>query len=423
MDTHPQPATPTRLGPRPLGLHLTIAATTWASCIAGWPSWRRGSLPWKQELAPAANELRKSFETVSPEAGEAAIRREIFCRLDELERGLRAYRHHPYHRSVPAPPAIWQAGTTRLLDFGSTPEPGLPVLVIPSLINRYYIMDLSLERSFLRYLSGQGLRPFVLDWDRPGEAERHFDVSGYMAERLEPALDLVRARTGTKPAVLGYCMGGTLAAALAALRAPDIAALVLLATPWDFHAETPELGLTAANLSELWLPFVETYGELPVDGLQALFATLDPFLVVRKFCALARLRPDSDAAREFVALEDWLNDGVPLAAPVARECLVGWYGRNDPGRGAWQVRGRAIDPGAIAVPTLVVVPEHDRIVPPTSAGALASGIPWARRLDPPAGHIGMMSGSRAAATCHAPIAVWLASHLSLGQYTAPTRSA
>jgi polyhydroxyalkanoate synthase len=62
-------------------------------------------------------------------------------------------------------------------------------------------------------------------------------------------------------------------------------------------------------------------GELPVDVIQALFAGLDPLLVVRKFVKFAGLDPASPSAAQFVALEDWLNDGVPLAAEVTRECL------------------------------------------------------------------------------------------------------
>src|SRR3546814_2051767 len=78
--------------------------------------------------------------------------------------------------------------------------------------------------------------------------------------------------------------------------------------------------------------------------LQGLFASLDPQLVVRKFLAFGRLDAASRKAEEFVALEDWLNDGVPLAAPVARECLGRWYGDNATARGQWRLAGCPVDP-------------------------------------------------------------------------------
>jgi len=64
---------------------------------------------------------------------------------------------------------------------------------------------------------------------------------------------------------------------------------------------------------------------------------------VRKFLAFARMDPTHPKAAAFVALEDWLNDGVPLAAPVARECLAGWYGANTPATGQWRVAGKVVE--------------------------------------------------------------------------------
>jgi len=65
--------------------------------------------------------------------------------------------------------------------------------------------------------------------------------------------------------------------------------------------------------------------------LRALFFSLDPGLAERKFCSFATW--ETGRAEDFVALEDWLNDGIPLAGPIARDCLFGWYGANTPVRG------------------------------------------------------------------------------------------
>lgn len=171
------------------------------------------------------------------------------------------------------------------------------------------------------------------------------------------------------------------------------------------------LGHCLASAVTPWLPLFERVGELPVDLIQSLFAALDPFQVVRKFCAFAALDPTSERAMEFVALEDWLNDGVSLAAPVARECLVGWYGENTPALGNWRIAGHAIRLTDVIVPTLVVVPERDRIVPPASALALARVLPNATTLTPPLGHIGMVSSARAPAVLWPQLVQWLGSAL------------
>src|SRR3546814_20562515 len=97
--------------------------------------------------------------------------------------GVETYRRHPCRRERADPPAVGRKGTTSLRDYGESMRRegrrgGIPVLVVPSLINRGYILDLSAGRSFLRWLADQGFRPFLVDWDSPGEAERRFDQIG-----------------------------------------------------------------------------------------------------------------------------------------------------------------------------------------------------------------------------------------------------
>ncbi len=417
----PGPPARRRLGPRPLPLHLATAALTWLNSAAVLPYLRNGSrpsntaeaaatllrLPWRAEVKAPAEALERDVAAVDPEAFTRAVGREMRARLAALEIGIRNYRNHAYVRRLETPPIIWRDGTTRLYDYGGRAD-GLPLLVVPSLINRAYIVDLAPGRSLMRFLAADGFRPFLVDWDGPGPEERGFTLSQYIAGRLSAALDQVRHATGRAPAVIGYCMGGLLAVALAQLRPRDVASLVLLATPWDFHADRPQLSRSLARAMAGWQPIIDRVGELPVDGLQALFFALDPFQVARKFCAFGRLDPASARAAEFVALEDWLNDGVPLAAAVAAECIQGWYGDNTPANGAWRINAQRIDPTKLKLPTLVVVPQRDRIVPPASAEALLRAIPGAERLSPPLGHIGMVAAAGACEAMWRPLARWLA---------------
>ncbi len=415
-----------RRGPRPLPLHLILGASRGMAAILGSqglgaampalppgsPSWNGASLPWMpaMRLSPEGlAEMRRIAAALAaanqpPEAFQAAVIRRLLRADRALLAGIAAYRRHPYHRTLPDPPVIWAEGGTRLLDYAPGTA-GPPVLLVPSLINRAEVLDLMPGRSLLRFLAGQGVRPLLLDWGWPGEAERHFTLTDYIAGRLERAL---MALPG--PVVLvGYCMGGLLTLA-AALRRPDrVRALGLLATPWNFHADPAETARAraAAALLPGLEPVMQASGALPVDAIQTLFAGLDPFGIPQKFRAFARLDPDSDRAAQFVALEDWLNDGVPLAAPVAREALGGWYGANTPHRLAWRVAGAVVDPAALAMPAFLAVPARDRIVPPASAEALATRLPAPRLHRATAGHIGMAAGSGAEAALWRPLLNWL----------------
>ena len=315
--------------------------------------------------------------------------------------GIAAYRRHPWQRTLADPPCVWGEGGSRLLDYGTSGGP--PVLVVPSLVNRAHVLDLMDGHSMLRFLGARGVRPLLLDWGWPGDAERHFSLTDYIAGRLERAMLAV----GGPLTLVGYCMGGLMAVAAARRRPELVRRLALLATPWDFWSPDAD----GPHRLGGWLPMLEPAmarsGALPVDALQALFSLADPGGVARKYRDFGAQPQDSPRARRFVALEDWLNDGVPLAAPVAREVLGGWYGRNAPEAGTWRVAGEVVRPETLAIPSFVAVPARDRIVPPESALALAAGLDGAVVHRPAAGHIGMIAGSRARTELWEALLAWL----------------
>ena len=394
------------MAPRPLALHLAAASAALLGSQGALQNSRSGS-PLSRRLAAADPELAAALARADPEALRAALGREILARAAAFAEGIARYRRHPFRREEPPWPVAWREGSARLLD--AAPGSGAPpVLLIPSLINRGYILDLLPERSFARALAAAGLRPLLLDWDRPGSVERGWGLDAYVAGRLARCLAHVCAASGRRATLVGYCMGGLLALPLARDFSARLDGLVLLATPWDFHAERPDQAAALAAQARLWLPAADVAGEVPVDMLQALFAALDPLLALRKFTALARA--NEAGARDFAALEDWLNDGVPLAAPVARECLLGWYGENVTARGVWTIGGAAMRPELLRLPTLAVVPARDRIVPPGAALPLAAAIPGARTLRPALGHIGMMASARGPATLWPEIVGWIRAH-------------
>ena len=148
-------------------------------------------------------------------------------------------------------------------------------------------------------------------------------------------------------------------------------------------------------------------GTLPTDMIQSMFFALDPLMSVRKFLGFSRMDMKSRKAEAFVALEDWINDGVPLAGPVARETLFGWYGENTPARGEWRISGQPVDPARIHLPSLVLVPAQDRIVSPGAATALGQAIPAATIRTVPLGHIGMVVSRRARKQSWTIVVDWL----------------
>jgi len=422
--SRPLPGPLLRRGPRPLLLHLMLAwlrsayslanlPNAWTASSGAWPASNGEAAPGGpgQAIADALAALAAQPSAGPSRHAETAqhFAAAVVRQLDQADRaliaGIAAYRRHPYQRQLPEPPPIWAEGGSRLLDFGGD---GVPLLVVPSLVNRAYVLDLAEGASFLRWLAAHGARPMLLDWGWPEAVEREFSLTDYIAGRMLRATQAAIAVAGAPVVLAGYCMGGTMAVAAAAQRPELFRALALFAAPWDFHA--PDGGAQGASLAAaapLLEPLLAFNGTLPVDALQLLFAALDPYAIAEKYRGFARLDPASARAERFVALEDWLNDGVPLAASVARACLVDWYGRNDPARGAWRVAGLAVRPETIGLPSFVAIPARDRIVPPESAATLADRLPRAHVLRPAAGHIGMVAGTTAERALWQPFREWL----------------
>lgn len=406
-----------RLRPRPLPLQILHPLSIWLSWPAAWPN-LSGNWPTSKPSLPNLLPLRARLERLlmpyqavlsQPEAA-AALQQAITTAAIERARrhiaAIRLYQLHPACRTLNDPPVIWQSGTTRLLDFGIR-DSDTPVLIIPSLINRYHILDLDQDHSFVRQLAGEGFRPLVVDWGEPAATELTFSLTDYIQQRLIPILDTIAKETsGQKPHILGYCMGGNLALALAVLR-PDLTrSLTLLATPWDFSSQH----FTHPPDFQATLPLVQQLGYLSIDALQTLFSALQPEQAVAKFRRFGALDWDSPAARRFVLVEDWLNDGVPLPAKVAIECLAGWYGNNQPYHLGWRVGETVIDPRRITAPSYVVVAGADKIVPPASSQPLGKLLRRATMQQPPLGHVGLMASEKANLSVWQPLAAWLKNH-------------
>jgi polyhydroxyalkanoate synthase subunit PhaC len=217
---------------------------------------------------------------------------------------------------------------------------------------------------------------------------------------------------------MGYCMGGTLAVGLAARVPEAVASLVTLGAPWDFASTRGVAGgLRAAVRAEsparserLLAGLGLTFGMVPVSLFQLLFALVNPIQTALKFQKLVRLDPDGEAARLFVALEDWLADGVPMSAPAARDLLIGWQIRNDTAAGRWRFLGETVDPAGIGVPALTVCGRTDSIAPPALAEPLAARLPRARLLRPETGHVGMVIGTVSPGAVLRPLAGFLQAH-------------
>jgi len=315
------------------------------------------------------------------------------ARLAAALAGLRRYQAAPRPAPPPPAPILARAGRAVLRDYGSPRDPA--VLFVPSLINPPSVLDLAADRSLLRWLATRGVRPLLLDWGTPTPADADQDIAAHVETMLLPLIDALDA----PPALVGYCLGGTMAIAAAALR--PVRGLALLATPWRF-AGFP--AAARADLAGLWTraaPAAIRLGLLPMETLQTLFWQLDPARTAARFVDFATAPDLADR----IALEDWANDGPPLTLAAGRDLFGRLFHDDRPGRGIWSVAGSAVDPARIVCPVLDIISSSDRIVPAATALSGQRGGIDTHVLA--LGHVGMVVGARARAALWEPLADWL----------------
>lgn len=314
--------------------------------------------------------------------------------MERALEGLRRYQEAERQPLPPPMPAIAEAHGATLRDYGGT---GAPLLFVPSLINPPNVLDLPGDQSLLRWLAAQHFRTLLLDWGSGSAARSAMSVGDHVDQIIVP---LMRA-LDRPPALVGYCLGGTMAVAAAALA--PAAKLATIAAPWHFSGYPEQARASLRQMWETAQPAAAMLGVLPMEVLQSAFWSLDPERTIGKFQTFATMPPASAEARAFVTLEDWANDGPPIAAAAAREMFEDFVGADLPGRGEWHVAGRAVDPAGLPCPLLNIASTSDRIVP--HASAITTG----ERLDLAQGHVGMIVGSQAKACLWKPLAAWLSS--------------
>lgn len=286
-----------------------------------------------------------------------------------------------------------------------------PVLLVPSMINRWYVIDLREGASLAAALSdGTPWDTFCFDWGVPEDEDRYVtwdDVFG----RLSRMVDRVRRITGApRVTIVGYCMGATLSAIYTALRPEKVSAFVNLAGPIDFtHA-----GRLGTMVDPRWFDAtaMTAAGNLSAHQMQGGFVALAPTGQISKWIGFLDRAHDPRARESFAALEKWASDNIAFPAAAYVTYIQELYQENRLFRGDHWVKGERVDLARIRCPVMAIVAERDAICPPKAATALLDATSSAHKdvLSVPGGHVGAVVGSRAAKELYPRLRAWLAKH-------------
>ena len=329
-----------------------------------------------------------------------------------LNLGTLAQRPRPEIAKTPAA-TVHRENKWQLLRYHARSEGpafATPVLLVPSLINRHYVLDLTPGKSFVEWLVARGHDVYVIDWGTPGPEDRYLTFDTIADRYLGRALRHVsRASSRGAAHVLGYCMGGTLAAVhLAAHESAHAASFCALATPVRFADDPSLIGAWSRAESFDAGALVAALGNVPWQLLQSAFHLLRPTLPIAKATHVLDRAWNDEFLDGFLALETWGNDNVSFPGACFQTYVEALYREDALAQGTFRLSGRPAPLSAITCPTLTVTFAHDNIVPEASAAPLHDliGAVDKHRLHLPGGHVGAVVSRKAAKGLWPTIARW-----------------
>ena len=287
-----------------------------------------------------------------------------------------------------------------------------PLLFVFALVNRPYILDILPNKSVVAHFVKAGFDTYLIDWGTATDADRHLTLDDYVNGYLRNVVRQVGKRCGAaQVSLLGYCMGGTMSAMFTALHPEYVKNLILLAAGIDFS--------TREGLLNLWSDadyfdvdaFVDDAGNCPAEFLQSCFTMLSPVRnLLGKPLSLLERMDDAKFVEEFLTMEAWINDNVPVPGEVFRDFVKHLYQQNLLVKNRLQVGRCVVDLRRITCPVLNLLASQDTLVPPSQSAPFTElvGSQDKKTIELAAGHIGLAMGSAAQRELWPQAVAWLA---------------
>jgi polyhydroxyalkanoate synthase len=308
---------------------------------------------------------------------------------------------------------VYEEDKAKLFHYIGSDKPKYktPLLFVFALVNRPYIFDLKEGRSVIAQFVNAGFDVYLLDWGVPNQAERYLTPDDYINGYLLNAVDYLRERCNCpKTSLLGYCMGGTIATMFTALHQGLVKNLLTLAAGIDFS--------TRDGLINLWTDpeyfdvdkFVDSVGNVPAEFLQNAFLMLKPVQsFIEKPIGFWENSHKEGFLEDFLTMETWLNDNVPVPGEMYRQWAKYLFQQNLLVRNRMTVGKHIVDLRKITCPLMNLMAEKDDLVPPAQSSPLNDLVSSKDKemIVVPAGHIGLSIGGYAQKKVWPKVCEWL----------------
>jgi polyhydroxyalkanoate synthase len=341
-----------------------------------------------------------------------------YFHFDKIYRNYEAYLEfldsfvEPIRDSVNRTPAdvIKMDGRFDVHHYRSSIKPkyATPILVVGSLINRHYILDLLPQVSIIRYFQDIGFDVYATDWRTPTARDVGVNLETYAHDFLENAVDKVEEITGSKQVTLfGYCWGGIFALIYSALHPKDVKNLILHATPVDLGNTTSVIEYWTKSLNVE--KFVDIFGNVPPSFLNVAFLMRNPLEAYLKYFYYFDRQRTTDEIIKFFSVEFWLYDSVPIIGKAFEKIIEDIYKDNLLINNKMKLGEQHVNLDNITMPVLNIVGTRDDLVPPESCRTTTNVIPSKDKqiIEFPTGHVGLCISSDAHEKLWPKVGKWL----------------
>ncbi|WP_084143962.1 PHA/PHB synthase family protein [Methylocapsa acidiphila] len=265
---------------------------------------------------------------------------------------------------------VYRNDIIELIQYAPTTESVYkrPLLIIPPWINKFYILDLTPEKSFIRFAVSQGLTVFVISWVNPDSRHRDKGFEDYMREGIFAALDAIEKATGEKNVTaIGYCIGGTLLAMTLAYMAEMGDERIESASFFTTQTDFSQAGDLKVFVDEDQLRALEekmaTTGYLDAAGMANAFNMLRPDDLIWSFVINNYMKGKAPLAFDLLA---WNSDSTRMTAANHLAYLRDCYLENRLAKGQAQFGGKTLDLGKVSAPIYHLATREDHIAPAKS---------------------------------------------------------
>ncbi|MEZ5908886.1 MAG: class I poly(R)-hydroxyalkanoic acid synthase [Hyphomicrobiaceae bacterium] len=265
---------------------------------------------------------------------------------------------------------VFQNDVLQLIQYTPTTDKAFarPLLIVPPWINKFYILDLTAEKSFIKFAVDQGFTVFVVSWVNPDERLSHKTFEDYMKEGILAAADAVKRETGEEKCnVLGYCVGGTLLATTlgycAARGLEPFESATFLAAQIDFSKAGDLLVfIDDAQLKSLEEMMSER-GYLDGSRMATVFNMMRPKDLIWPYIVNNYLLGKNPFPFDLLY---WNQDSTRMPAANHKYYLREFYHENKLAKGQLQVGGVRIDMSKVKLPVYELATREDHIAPAQS---------------------------------------------------------